>query len=127
VTLGFCTSLCDVFPGEVLESEQTGDGLIGNESFHGVMLQKVRLIPRAIGERWSDWLINSDVDVQFLRLVRALAERCLAEADICFQRDLLTGELCVGFFAARGCDSVRRLWQDEMSTEGHPILLSDSV
>ena len=89
MTFGFCTSLCDGFPGEVLESEQTGDGLIGNESFHGVMLQKVRLIPRAIGERWSDWLINSDVDVPFLRPVRALAERCLAEADICFQRDLL--------------------------------------
>ena len=87
MTSGFCTLLCDGFPGEALESEQTGDGLIGNESFHEVMLQKVRLIPRALGERWSDWLINSDVDGQFPRPVRALAERCLAKADICFQRD----------------------------------------
>jgi hypothetical protein len=108
----FLPSLCDGFPVEVLESEQTGDGSIGNEAFNGVMLQKVRLILRAIEEQWGDWFIYSDVDVQFLRPVRALAEQCLAEADICFQRDSPTGELCAGFFAARGCDSVRRLWQD---------------
>lgn len=108
----FLPSLCDGFPVEVQESEQTGDGSIGSEAFNGVMLQKVRLILRAIEEQWGGWFIYSDVDVQFLRPVRMLAERCLLNADICFQRDSPTGELCAGFFAARACDSVRKLWQD---------------
>ena len=108
----FLPSIRDEFPIEILEADQLGDGAIGNEAFNRIMLQKVGLILRAIDEQWGHWFIYSDVDVQFLRPVRGLAEQCLANADICFQLDSPTGELCAGFFAARANESVRSLWQD---------------
>ncbi len=108
----FLPSLCDRLPVEIEEAAQLGDGSIGNENFNGIMLQKVRLILRAIEEMWGSWFIYSDVDVQFLRPFRSLAESCLAHRDICFQQDSPTGELCAGFFAARGNAAVRRLWKD---------------
>jgi hypothetical protein len=108
--------VCDPYPVEVLEAEQTGDGSIGNEAFNAVMLEKVRLILRAIEEQWGSWFIYSDVDVQFLRPVGALAQSCLSTVDVCFQRDSPTGELCAGFFAARANMAAQRLWQ---SVEHH--------
>lgn len=107
----FLPSLCDGLPVEIIEAEQQGDGSIGNTAFNRIMLQKVQLILRAIEEQWGSWFIYSDVDVQFLRPFRSLAEQSLAEADICFQQDSPTGELCAGFFAARGNAAVRNLWR----------------
>ena len=107
----FLPSLCDGLPVEIIEAEQQGDGTIGNVAFNAIMLQKVHLILRAIEEQWGSWFIYSDVDVQFLRPFRSLAEQSLADVDICFQQDSPTGELCAGFFAARGNAPVRKLWQ----------------
>ena len=107
----FLPSLCDGLPVEIIEAEQQGDGTIGNAAFNAIMLQKVQLILRAIEEQWGSWFIYSDVDVQFLRPFRALAEESLADLDICFQQDSPTGELCAGFFAARGNSAVRHLWR----------------
>lgn len=106
----FLPSLCDELPVEIIEAEQLGDGSIGNEAFNRIMLQKVRLILRAIDEQWGGWFIYSDVDVQFLRPFREMAEQALASTDICFQQDSPTGELCAGFFVARGNEQVRDLW-----------------
>ena len=108
----FLPSLCDPFPVEILDAESSGDGTIGNEGFNIIMLQKVRLILRAIEEQWGSWFIYSDVDVQFFRPLGPLAQKYLMANDICFQRDSPTGELCAGLFAACANDNVRRLWRN---------------
>jgi hypothetical protein len=108
----FLPSLCDDFPVYIEELTQQGSGEIGNNDFNTMMLRKVELILRAIEEMWGSWFIYSDVDVQFLRPFRQMAERCIAKRDICFQRDSPTGELCAGFFVARANEAVRTLWLD---------------
>jgi hypothetical protein len=108
----FLPSLCDNFPFHIEELTQQGSGEIGNVAFNTMMLRKVELILRALDEMWGSWFIYSDVDVQFLRPFRQLAESSLQNRDICFQRDSPTGELCAGFFVARANDTVKRLWQD---------------
>jgi hypothetical protein len=108
----FLPSLCDGFPVHIDELTQQGSGEIGTNAFNMMMLRKVELILRAIEEMWGSWFIYSDVDVQFLRPFRQLAERCIAERDICFQRDSPSGELCAGFFVARANEGVRALWRD---------------
>lgn len=108
----FLPSIQDDFQVHIEELIQKGDGAIGSEAFNETMLRKVELILRAIDEMWGKWFIYSDVDVQFLRPFAPLATQCLQNRDICFQMDSPTGELCAGFFVARGNDRVRNLWRE---------------
>jgi hypothetical protein len=106
----FLPSIQDDFQVHIEELTQKGDGAIGSEAFNETMLRKVELILRAIDEMWGKWFIYSDVDVQFLRPFAPLATQCLQNRDICFQMDSPMGELCAGFFVARGNDRVKTLW-----------------
>ncbi len=106
----FLPSIRDEFPVEVEEVEQLGNGSIGTTDFNKIMLQKVNLILRAIEEQWGGWFIYSDVDIQFLRPFKAIAEEAARRTDISFQRDSPTGELCAGFFVARANNPVKVLW-----------------
>jgi hypothetical protein len=108
----FLPSIRDEFPVEFEEVVQIGNGIIGTTEFNRVMLKKVDLILRAIEEQWGNWFIYSDVDVQFLRPFRRIAEIAIADVDIAFQRDSPTGELCAGFFVARANERVKTLWAD---------------
>lgn len=108
----FLPSIQDDFPIHIEELAQKGSGAIGAEAFNEMMLRKVELILRAVEEMWGKWFIYSDVDVQFLGPFAPLANRCIKNRDICFQMDSPTGELCAGFFVARGNERVRNLWQD---------------
>lgn len=108
----FLPSIQDDFPIHIEELAQKGDGAIGAEAFNEMMLRKVELILRAIDEMWGKWFIYSDVDVQFLRPFAPLGMQCMNRRDICFQMDSPTGELCAGFFVARGNESVKNLWKD---------------
>jgi len=107
----FLPSLQDDYELVLENLDQPGRGLFHEEDFRSAILRKVELILTAIEENRDGWFLFSDIDVQFFSPTRPMIEKAIASRDLVFQTDNPVGTYCTGFFACRGNDRTRTLWQ----------------
>lgn len=91
--------------------QECPSGNFETEGWLKTMLHKVDLILRGIEENWNGTFIHADVDIQFFGTCVPQAEQALAQYDIVYQRNCPKGYPCAGFFACRGNEQTRNLWQ----------------
>jgi len=97
-------------------------GSFMSEGWMKVMSRRIDLILRAVDENPDRVFVVSDVDIQFFGPTRPAIERFMRGLDFAAQKDAsdrlkarmpeMSGHLCAGFFACRGNEKTRRLWQD---------------
>ncbi len=92
--------------------QECPDGAFMKRGWRKTMLHKVELVLQAIEENWGQYFIHCDVDIQFFAPIRERIDYAMHGYDMVFQRDNLTGSVCAGFFACRGNERTRGLWQE---------------
>ncbi len=122
----FLPSLRDDFEIVCESSHQVSEsGAFMQPGWLETMKHKVNVILRAIDENPGQIFIHSDVDIQFFRPIGGFLRQFMSGLDLAVQRDSPWGDVCAGFFAARGSARMRSLWTDIRSALGLNPALHD--
>jgi hypothetical protein len=106
-------------------SASTGGAYLTEEWTRGV-IAKSELIIAAIKECWGDIFLYSDCDITFYGCTKNELLKSIENKDIVCQQDDPSGQLCTGFFVARGNNATLDLWQrirNALETERRDQLL----
>ena len=106
----FLPTLPDEFELQLVKGVSTG-GNFRTINFKNAVIEKCDMIIAAIQENSGKAFVYADCDIQFFKPMMAFLEEQSQHYDFVCQRDDPWGNVCSGFFVARGSERVLRLWK----------------